>query len=109
MASSRKRKKWVVQYDAASEAAEVAIEQIAQGVGLSKVTARLLYLRGYRTVEAVQGFLRMEETSLHDPFLLTDMQQAVDRVELALERGERIAIYGDYDVDGVTSVSLLYL
>ncbi len=109
MANARKKKKWVVQYDAADQAAEEAVARIAQQIGLSPLTARLLYLRGYRSVEDVERFLRMEETALHDPFLLTDMQKAVERVEQALERGERIAIYGDYDVDGVTSVSLLYL
>ncbi len=86
-----------------------AIQSLSHATGLSEIIARLLYTRGYQTEDDVQAFFNQTESCLHDPFLLTDISDAVARIELALESGERIAIYGDYDVDGVTSVSLLYL
>lgn len=103
----RKQKTWLLRYQGG--AAEAAIERIAEVTGYSPVMARLLYTRGYQTPEDVLAFLKQEETQLHDPYGMQDMERAVERIELALARGERIAIYGDYDVDGVTSVSLLYL
>lgn len=111
MAQQRKKgtKKWLVQYQAGDGAQEAHIRSLADETGLTEIAARLLYMRGNQTADAVTRFLRMEETSFHDPFLMQDMDAAVARVEHALENGEKIAIYGDYDVDGVTSVSLLYL
>ena len=85
------------------------IRQIAQALGISYPTACLLYRRGYRTPEDATAFIRLEGTLFHDPFLLPDMEAAVDRIKRAVSSGERTVIYGDYDVDGVTSVSLLYL
>ncbi len=76
---------------------------------MSLLFAILLYNRGYTTPEAARRFLCFEETDLHDPFLLADMQKAVDRILRAVDNGEKIYVYGDYDVDGVTSVSVLYL
>ena len=104
----RQEKQWNISYRP-NEQSEAEIRQMALETNLSEITARLLYIRGYRTTEEALRFLRLEEASLHDPFLMKDMEQAVARIELALERGEKIAIYGDYDVDGVTSVSLIYL
>lgn len=86
-----------------------ATEALAASLGIGTLTAGLLQNRGYATKEAASRFLRMEEELLHSPMLLLDMDKAVARIEKALADREKIVIYGDYDVDGVTSVSILYL
>ena len=104
----KKEKIWVLrEQQVAPDAGEV--EALAAATGLSAICARLLYCRGYRTAEAVERFLRCEDTMFHSPFLLRDVRAAVARIRRAVEGAERIVIYGDYDVDGVTAVSLLYL
>ncbi|MBQ5649171.1 MAG: single-stranded-DNA-specific exonuclease RecJ, partial [Clostridia bacterium] len=82
---------------------------VARELGFSEAFGRLLSLRGYKTAEEATAFLRVEDGYLHDPFLLTDMDKAVKVVEDALADNVPITIYGDYDVDGVTSVSILQL
>ena len=109
MKETRKQKKWSVRYPANDTCAETCVRELARTLGVSATMAKLLYTRGYTTAEAVRSFMQCEEAQLHDPFLLCDVEPAIERIRLALERGEKIAIYGDYDVDGVTSVSLLYL
>lgn len=106
---NKNTKKWSMLYRPGNQETEAGIKALAKEAGLSEIMARLLYLRGYPTADRVRAFLRQEESQFHDPFLLLDMEKAVARIFAALEAGERIAIYGDYDVDGVTSVSLLYL
>ncbi len=108
MEQMKREKKWSLLYRP-TDAAEEAVLGLSREVGVSKTMAKLLYTRGYCTAEQVKTFLNQDQTALHDPYLLLDAEPAVERVLLALERGEKIAIYGDYDVDGVTSVSLLYL
>jgi len=93
----------------ASEASDAAIGSISDAGKLSTITAKLLYNRGYTTPELVKKFFGGETTSLYDPFLLADMEKAVERIKRALDKKEKIVIYGDYDVDGVTAVSSLYL
>ncbi|MBR2907801.1 MAG: single-stranded-DNA-specific exonuclease RecJ [Clostridia bacterium] len=111
----RKGKTWSVRYalhgsdDAAVRESEACVREIAEALGVSMITARLLYIRGYRTKEAAEAFIKNDDALLHDPFLMKDMEAAICRVRRAVENGERIVIYGDYDVDGVTSVSMLYL
>jgi single-stranded-DNA-specific exonuclease len=73
----------------------------------SECIARLLSRKGFRCDEEVDAFLRPRLGSLSDPFLLPQMQMAVSRILAALDRGERIVLFGDYDVDGVTSLTLL--
>ena len=80
---------------------------LSETFGISKYTARLLVNRGLDSIEKVKSFLNPDIQELHDPYLLPDMKEAVDRIELAIENGEPILIYGDYDVDGITGVSLL--
>ncbi len=76
-------------------------------LGLSEVTAKILADRGINTVEAAEKFLNPDYTQLHPPLLLPDMETAVERIVSALANSEPITIYGDYDVDGQTSVVLL--
>lgn len=86
-----------------------ATEELASALGIGTLAAGLLCNRGYTTKEAAERFLHMEEELLHSPMLLKDMDKAVARITEALDKNERIVIYGDYDVDGVTSVTILYL
>lgn len=85
-----------------------AVADIARENGISTVCASLLYNRGYRSAEAASGFLRFDDTVMHSPLLLKDVDAAVERIRRAVEDGEKIAVFGDYDVDGVTSVTMLY-
>ena len=87
----------------------IAVSQISQSNNISEICASLIYNRGYKTPEAACAFLHLDDIGMHSPLLLKDVEKAVERIQLALENGERIAIYGDYDVDGVTSVTILYL
>ena len=86
-----------------------ATEELALALGIGTLAAGLLSNRGYTTKEAAERFLHMEEELLHSPMRLRDMDKAVARIKEALDKKERIVIYGDYDVDGVTSVTILYL
>lgn len=105
----KKEKKWSLKYCPGNVQTDAAVRALAKETGLSEIMASLLYTRGYCTKTQVESFFHQDTVCLHDPYKMSDMQAAVDRLALALERHERIAIYGDYDVDGVTSVSLLYL
>ena len=91
------------------EETDRAVKILAQSLGISEITARLLYIRGYKTKESAEAFIRNDDALLHDPFLMKDMDAAVERIRRAIDAHERIVIYGDYDVDGVTSVRMLYL
>ncbi len=103
------KKKWNLLFSENDTDATSAVKSLSQALDVSEVMAKLLYVRGYRTPREVSAFLNQEETEFHDPYLLKDVEAAVERIEIAIESGEQIVIYGDYDVDGVTSVSLLYL
>jgi single-stranded-DNA-specific exonuclease len=80
---------------------------LAAAVGVHPVIARLLCLRGLSDPDEATRFLNPSLDQLHDPFGMSDMQKAVERIEAALARRERIAIHGDYDVDGITSTVIL--
>ncbi|MBP9031766.1 MAG: single-stranded-DNA-specific exonuclease RecJ, partial [Dysgonomonadaceae bacterium] len=82
--------------------------EIAQELNIDPVLAELLVRRGLSTKEKAEKFLHPSLSDLHDPFLMPDMEIAVKRIEKALGEKERILIYGDYDVDGTTAVSLVY-
>jgi single-stranded-DNA-specific exonuclease len=83
------------------------IDGLVRVLGVSPVTARLLCIRGLGSPDAARAFLNPSLADLHDPFLLADMRPAVDRILRAIAAKERIAIHGDYDVDGVTSTVIL--
>lgn len=85
-----------------------AIAHLQEKVQLPRTLAKLLVDRGVFTFEDAKAFFRPDFLQVHDPFMMADMEQAAKRVVLALERKERILIYGDYDVDGTTSVALVY-
>jgi single-stranded-DNA-specific exonuclease len=81
--------------------------RLASALDVHPMIARLLCLRGLTDVAEATRFLNPSLSHLHDPFKLTDMDRAVDRIERALAQRERIAIHGDYDVDGITSTVIL--
>lgn len=83
------------------------VEHLMECLGVSKVVAVLLVQRGISTFEEAKAFFRPNWEQLHDPFLMQDMAKAVGRVQLAINQKEPIMVYGDYDVDGTTSVSML--
>lgn len=101
-----KKKQWVIKAGAGDRD---AIENIAVAIGCSKTLATLIYNRGYKDKASAMAFIEKSQEILHDPFLLNDMGVAVETILSAVKNGKRITIYGDYDVDGVTSVSILYL
>ncbi len=96
-------RKWTVK-----EADPTVCKKIEEITGFLPLTARLLANRGLDTAEKIKNFLERDAMELYDPFLLTDMDKAVERINRAVANRERICIYGDYDVDGVTSTVLLY-
>ena len=83
-------------------------QRLARDLGISPILGRLLVERGITTVQAARKFFRPQLPDLHDPFLMKDMDVAVERLNTAMGRKERILIYGDYDVDGTTAVALVY-
>ena len=84
------------------------VRQLAFELGVDPVLAELLVQRGVCTFQQARSFFRPDLADLHDPFLMTDMDKAVERVHQAVISGEKILVYGDYDVDGTTAVSLVY-
>ncbi len=84
-----------------------AVEQLQRELGLQALAARVLVQRGLSDSEAARKFLNPDLASLHDPHLMADMGPAADRLFRAIKTGERILLYGDYDVDGTTSIVIL--
>jgi len=84
-----------------------AIKTLSETFGITELIAKILVNRGYDTVEAANAFLRPELSSLHDPFLLHDMDKAIERLMQAIDSGQKIIVYGDYDVDGMTSTAIM--
>ena len=101
-------KNWVFKSQPTLEG-EVSVSKIAADLGINPIIARLLYTRGYTNATSAREFLAMESEMLANPFDMKDIETAVSRIRTAVDRGEKITIYGDYDVDGVTSVCTLYL
>ena len=97
-------KRWVVK----PQGERSVVESLASHLGMSPVLTNLLVQRGIDTVEKAKKFFSPSLRDLHDPFLMKDMDKAVERIERAVKAGEKVMIYGDYDVDGTTAVSLVY-
>ena len=85
------------------------VKALAGKVGITPVTAGILWNRGLREENGIREFLFGKKDTYYDPFLMKDMKLAAERILKAVEARERIAVYGDYDVDGITASSLLYL
>jgi len=102
--TAKTEKKW--KYAQAPPSASVAA--LADALQVDEPIAWLLCHRKVCSFEQARDFFRPDLGKLHDPFLMKDMEKAVDRLAEAIERQERILVYGDYDVDGTTSVAVLY-
>ena len=87
---------------------QTEVNHIAEILDIDKSLANLLVQRGIKTFEQARSFFRPKLQDLHDPYLMKDMDVAVERLKTAIENNEKILIYGDYDVDGTTSVAMLY-
>ncbi len=98
--------KW--NYEPPTPEKQQAAKDLAEKIGMSPVLAGLLIQRGIKTESAAKRFFRPMLNELIDPFLMNDMDVAVDRLNDAMGRKERIMVYGDYDVDGCTAVALVY-
>ncbi len=107
--SERKTKKWLVKVSHSEKERIAEAENLANDLGLHTATAQLLINRGCMTAIDATNFLMKRTEQLHDPFLMKDMEKAALRIIDSVNKGEKIIIYGDYDVDGVTSVSILYM
>ncbi|HLS31760.1 MAG TPA: single-stranded-DNA-specific exonuclease RecJ [Flavobacteriaceae bacterium] len=83
------------------------VDALANSLGIQKKLAYLLVQKGIATYDQAKAYFRPSLEELHDPFLMKDMDLAVSRIEKAIETGEKILVYGDYDVDGTTSVALM--
>ena len=98
--------KW--NYEPPTPEQQLAADELAEKIGMSPIMASLLIKRGIKTESAAKRFFRPMLNELIDPFLMNDMDVAVDRLNDAMGRKERIMVYGDYDVDGCTAVALVY-
>tara|TARA_R110002051_G_scaffold4229_3_gene22679 strand:- start:13875 stop:15566 length:1692 start_codon:yes stop_codon:yes gene_type:complete len=87
--------------------AEALVQKLSAALGIDLPIAQLLVQRGIDTYEKAKDFFRPSLSGLHDPFLMKDMEKAVARIEKAIAQGENILVFGDYDVDGTTSVALM--
>jgi single-stranded-DNA-specific exonuclease len=97
-------KKWIIK----PKGNEKLIQELSHKLEIHPVLANLLVQRNISTVEEAKKFFRPSLNNLHDPFLMKDMDKAIQRLNQAFKNNENILIYGDYDVDGTTAVSLLY-
>ncbi len=86
---------------------EKEVNKISAKLGISKLLANILVNRGIQKEEQIKVFLEPTRNNFHDPFLLPDMEIATNRIIDAINNNEKIMIYGDYDVDGITSISVL--
>lgn len=86
-----------------------SVQNLVRAINVTPTIARILVARGITTFEGARQFFRPSLTDLHDPFLMDHMDRAVERAMRAVANGEKVAIYGDYDVDGTSSAAMLYL
>ena len=98
-------KKWVLKPQGNDE----EVDHIATILNIDKTLSNLLVQRDIRTYEEARAFFRPDLSSLHDPYLMKDMDKAVERIMTAMKNQEKIIVYGDYDVEGTTAVALMFL
>ena len=84
-------------------------DTFSRELGISRITAQVLANRSIHRIDQVSQYLHPSLSHLHSPFLMKDMDTAVDRIVQALSRKEQVLIYGDYDVDGITSTAIMVL
>ena len=96
--------RWILK----EQADPVKVDRLATEVGIDKVLAELLIKRGVESFEQARCFFRPSLDQLHDPFLMQDMDAAVERLRKAITSREKILVFGDYDVDGTSAVALVY-
>ena len=96
------RKKWIVR-----EAESSVVQMITATLNVSNLTATVLYHRGIRDAQSAKNFMEPEAAPFNNPFAMKDMQTAVTRIARALDNHERICVYGDYDVDGMSASAIL--
>jgi single-stranded-DNA-specific exonuclease len=94
-------KRWII-----SESDPMAESSLSAG-GIPEIAAKVLVARGIKSLEKARSLLNTDSSLIGNPMELSDMEEACSRIRAALEKGERIAVFGDYDVDGITAVSLL--
>lgn len=97
-------RKWIVKYGGDNEIRK----KLGASLNIAPNLAGLLLQRGIESYEEARSFFRPQLSDLHDPFLMQDMDLAVNRLNQAIKNKEKIMVYGDYDVDGTTSVALVY-
>lgn len=102
-----KEKKWIVESSFDKNAKVIA--KISEELKIHPIIAKLLFKRGYTDVKSAKRFIGMESEMLENPFDMKDISKGIERINQAIQRKEKITVYGDYDVDGVTSVCTLYL
>ena len=90
------------------ESNNTVVSKLSKTLNVSEIVGHLLVLRGITTFEEAKLFFRPEISHLHDPFLMKNMQKAVDRIQTVIANGEKVLVYGDYDVDGTTSVAMMF-
>ena len=98
------QKRWAIRENSDEEATSL----LATALNIDPVLSKLLIQRDISTYDEARHFFRPDHRHLHDPFLMQDMEKAIERIEQALRDNEKVLIYGDYDVDGTTAVSVVY-
>ena len=88
---------------------EEIVDGLISSIGFGTLESKILVLREIDNYQKAREFFKPNGTDIHNPFLMADMQKAVERIATAIENGEKILVYGDYDVDGTTAVALMYL
>ena len=99
-----KEKRWILRENVDVE----IVDKLAESLGVDKIIATLLVERGVTSFKEAKEFFRPSLDQLHDPFLMKDMDKAIERINTAIRKKERIMVYGDYDVDGTSAVALVY-
>jgi single-stranded-DNA-specific exonuclease len=97
-------KRWIVK----EKGDTAVVKQLSEALGVSESLANLMVQRNITSIGEAKAFFNPSLDYLHDPFLMKDMNIAVDRISVAVKRNEKILVYGDYDVDGTTAVALMY-